>query len=75
MTPTNLREALAALHWSQRALAVILDCNPTTVQRWARGQDDVPDVIADRLGKLAAPAAGNQPPTDWRRPRGPRAAA
>ncbi|MGD0110155.1 MAG: nuclease [Rhodopila sp.] len=53
MTPTRLRECLAALDWSQRGIARRLNRQEGTVRQWARGAVEIPDPIADWLETLA----------------------
>ena len=62
MTPTRLREALAALHWSQRGLAAILGVDERQVRRWAAGAYPVPARIAAWLEGMAAYAESHPPP-------------
>ena len=62
MTPTRLREALAALHWSQRGLAAILGVDERQVRRWAAGAYPVPERIAAWLEDLATYAEGHPAP-------------
>lgn len=69
MTPTRLRECLAALHWTQRGLAAILGCSDSLTRRWAAGSDTVPPAVAAWLEGLTAAHAAHPVPQDWRRPR------
>ena len=48
----ELRDLLAVLHWSQRSLARILDCDPRQVRRWASGEYSTPPLV---LGMAAHP--------------------
>lgn len=75
MTPTRLRECLAALHWTQRGLAAILGCSDSLTRRWAAGNDTVPPAVAAWLEELTAAHAAHPVPRDWRRPRFGRAEA
>lgn len=75
MTPTRLRECLAALHWTQRGLAAILGCSDSLTRRWAAGNDTVPPAVATWLEALTAAHAAHPVPQDWRRPRFGRAEA
>ena len=73
MTSTELRVALAALHWSQRGLATILagaggDVGEGLARRWARGSVAVPDVVGVWLGLLAGHALAHPPPMVARLP-------
>jgi len=52
MTPTRLRECLAALEWSQRGLARILDLPEGLVRLWARGARPIPIDVAGWLEKV-----------------------
>jgi transcriptional regulator with XRE-family HTH domain len=63
MIPTRLTEILTGLHWSRRALAVILGYRSvTTILRWEQGKAPVPPAIAEWLERVAAWHAQNQPP-------------
>ena len=53
MTPDRFRECLAALHWTQRGLARILDRPEGTVRQWARGAVRIPDNVAAWLEQNA----------------------
>ncbi len=66
MTPTRLRDAIACLGWTQRGLARMLDCDERMVRRWTAGSGPIPSEIAAWLDRLAAAAAANPAPTDWR---------
>lgn len=73
MTPTRLRECLTALHWSQRALARILDVDEGTVRRWARGAAAIPDEVPPWLESLTAAHVAAPLPAGWgERAREPR---
>ena len=65
MTPTRLRECLAALHWSQRGLADVLDYSEGTVRGWARGARAVPPEVAEWLETLAAVHVAHPAPKGW----------
>ena len=54
MTPTRFREILAALEWSQRALARILNLPEGLVRQWARGARPIPEDVAAWLEEVAA---------------------
>lgn len=49
-----MRDCLAALHWTQRGLAGILDCDEGQVRRWARGAAEIPADVAAWLRQLAS---------------------
>lgn len=53
MTPDRLRECLAALAWTQRGLARLLDRQEGTIRQWARGAVEIPDDVGAWLDKLA----------------------
>lgn len=53
MTPDQFRADLAALGWSQMALADYLYLNPITVRRWAAPGGCPPANIATWLANLA----------------------
>lgn len=62
MTPSRLRECLAALDWTQRGLARLLDRQEGTVRQWARGAVQIPEDVAVWLEVLARHHAANPPP-------------
>lgn len=62
MTPSEFREALRCLHWTQRGFANVLETHPTTVRRWAMGQTEIPDHIAQWLHRHAAAMRSDPPP-------------
>jgi transcriptional regulator with XRE-family HTH domain len=66
MTPCQLRDALAALRWSQRGLAEALGCDDRLVRRWASGDAVMPPDIALWLGHLSQFHRSNPPPETWR---------
>jgi len=66
LTATELRECLAVLHWSQRGLAVILDCDEGLVRRWARGAAAIPQDLGEWLCELARFHQTHPAPT-WKR--------
>ena len=61
MTPTRLRECLAALRWTQRGLAAVLDVDERQVRRWAAGAG-VPEAVAAWLERAARWHEKNPPP-------------
>ncbi len=61
MTPDHFRACLAALHWSQRGLAALLDIDERQIRRWATGAT-IPAPIAAWLDRLAQFHAKNPPP-------------
>lgn len=61
MTPDRLRECLAALDWTQRSLARLLDVDERQVRRWAAGAS-VPAPVAAWLDRLAAYHTKHPPP-------------
>ncbi|KXV33117.1 hypothetical protein AD940_14340 [Gluconobacter thailandicus] len=66
MTPTELRECLDALRWSQRGLASALGCDERTARRWAAGQAEVPGGVAEWLRRLASFHADTPAPQFWK---------
>lgn len=46
MTPTDYRNALAALNLSQVSAASLFGVNDRTSRRWAIGEQDVPQAVA-----------------------------
>ena len=71
LSPSGLREALAALHWSQRGLAEALGCDDRLVRRWASGDAAIPGDVAAWLSALAGIHQDNPPPQAWRSRRQP----
>ena len=71
MPPSELREALLALRWSQRELAEALECDGKLVRCWATGHAAVPADVAVWLRELARVHHDNPPPQAWRRHRVP----
>lgn len=69
MTPTQLRDCLEELRWSQRGLAQVLGCNDRIVRRWTAGDGEIPAAIAEWLYKLCAHFRQFPPPDPqlWRR--------
>lgn len=61
MTPTRLRECLAALDWTQRGLARLLERPEGTVRQWARGVVQIPNEVARWL-EIRAKHAEKYPP-------------
>jgi len=49
MTPTRMRECLAALGLSQRGLASVLNCQERLVRAWAAGKIEIPELVVDWL--------------------------
>ncbi|WP_215750648.1 MULTISPECIES: DNA-binding transcriptional regulator [unclassified Gluconobacter] len=68
MTKQEFAEALTALHWSQRGLAEILNTHPTTVRRWANGEQDLPDVVTQWLNELKRVLVDKPRPSGWEIP-------
>ena len=66
MSPSELREALDAVRWSQRSLASALECDDRLVRRWAAGGAAVPQNVAVWLRRLAAVHRVSPPPQAWR---------
>lgn len=62
MSPSRFRECLAALDWSQRGLARLLDRAEGTVREWARGRLPVPAEVAEWLEARASSAEQLPPP-------------
>ncbi len=62
MTPTQLRECLALLRWSQRGLAAALTMDERQVRRWATGEALIPEHIAAWLERRATAMAADPPP-------------
>ena len=62
MTPSEFRVCLELLDWSQRGLAKLLGRDDRTVRRWATGDNEVPDDVAEWLAVLAACHAQHPPP-------------
>ena len=54
MTSSEMRgigHELFGDHW-QGTLARALDVNPRTIRRWASGEIEIPDAVADEIRKL-----------------------
>ena len=66
MTADEFTEALAAVGWSQRQLATMLECDNVIVWRWATGRADIPPSIERWLTKLLACHERHPVPDDWR---------
>lgn len=49
MNATELKRRLAALRWSQKALAQRLSVDQDTVSRWCTGKTAVPGYVAEYL--------------------------
>ena len=62
MTPTEFRDCLALMHWSQRGFAAIIGKDERQVRRWAAGQGEIPDDIANWLALIATAMRTNPPP-------------
>lgn len=71
MTPTRLRTILDRLHWSQRGLADVLGCSDRLVRMWAQDDAPVPVEVAAWLERLVEAHEAENPPTAFRKPRGP----
>ena len=67
MTPDRFRECLAALRWSQRALADALGVHQTTARRWATGDGTIPVNVAQWLEELTAAHLAQPLPVGWQR--------
>lgn len=65
MTPTRLRECLAALGWSQRGLADHLGVHETRVRRMARGALPIAPEVAAWLELLAELHLAHPLPEGW----------
>jgi hypothetical protein len=66
MTPSDLRDALALLRWSQRGLAEALECDDRLIRRWASGDAAIPDQVAEWLSCLSQTHRACPPPRAWR---------
>lgn len=62
MTPDQLRAALHDLHWSQRGLAAILRKDERQVRRWATGDAQIPEDVANWMERVARAMRENPPP-------------
>lgn len=62
MTPTRLRECLAACAWTQRGLARLLGRDEGTVRQWARGAVSIPPDVAAWLETIAQHHDRHPPP-------------
>jgi len=66
MTPSRFNACLAALGWTKRGLAAILECDDRLVRRWAEGTD-IPASVAAWLETLAKTHEALPPPQGWKR--------
>lgn len=62
MTPNRLRECIAALGWTQRGLARMLNRGEGNIRQMARGTVTIPDDVARWLELLAHHAERHPPP-------------
>ncbi len=63
MTPTERREALALLHWTQRGLAAVLGYSEGNVRRWFRDPNAIaPAEVDEWLARIARSMLANPPP-------------
>lgn len=68
MTPTQLRDCLETLSWTQRGLARIVGWDESTVRKWARGGAEIPRDVGMWLAERARLAKCTPPPVRvWRR--------
>jgi hypothetical protein len=58
---------LAALRWTQRGLAAILECDDRLIRRWAADQAPIPASVAAWLETLAKVHEELPPPQGWKR--------
>ena len=61
MDANRFRDCLAALDWSQRGLAALLDVDERQVRRWATGSR-IPEPVAAWLETLAQFHEAHPPP-------------
>ena len=66
MSPQQFSATLATLGWSQRHLALLLECDTNLPTRWATGRVAVPPSIARWLTVLAAFVEKHPAPNNWR---------
>jgi hypothetical protein len=68
MTSTEFRECADAIGWSQRQIADILSggASHTTVAKWARAKQDIPENVAEWLRALAKVHRENHLPKGWK---------
>jgi hypothetical protein len=65
----DLEQALTVLRWSYRAVAAQLRCDAKLVRKWATGELQTPEPVADWLADCARRVARINlppPPADWR---------
>lgn len=62
MTPDRLRECIAALGWTQRGLARMLQRGEGNIRQMARGAVAIPDDVAQWLETRAQHAERHPPP-------------
>ncbi|MGN6284514.1 MAG: hypothetical protein ACTHM2_05120 [Afipia sp.] len=66
MNSERFVECLALLHWSQRGLATVLECDDRLVRRWASGDAEIPIPVAAWLETLAEAHNALPPPQGWK---------
>ena len=71
MNPTQYRECLAALHWSQRGLALVLGCSDRLTRGWASGRSVIPAEVGAWLDRRARGMIEDPPPPIGNRPSSP----
>lgn len=67
MTPERFSECLKILGLSMRKLAEILDTHSTTIQRWSKGQQPIPENLEEWLEKQTEARTAYPLPKDWER--------
>lgn len=70
MSPSRFRDCVAALGWTLRGLAAILQCDDRIIRRWASGDADIPPSVATWLETLAKTHEALPPPQGWKRRAG-----
>jgi ribosome-binding protein aMBF1 (putative translation factor) len=64
MTPTELKDCLSIINWSQRQLARLIKRDERTVRRFVNGALQLPNKQIIWLRKLAEFHAQNPPPVE-----------
>jgi hypothetical protein len=53
MTPQRFLEALDHVHWTQKQVAQLLECELSLIEAWAAGKEHIPPEIGMWLEALA----------------------
>lgn len=53
MTPQRFVEALGHVHWTQKQVAQLLECELSLIEAWVAGKEQIPPAIGMWLEALA----------------------